>query len=50
MRIAIYARCSTDESRQDVGNQIEVCKKYCVSQGWAFDVFPEYESAFSGKK
>lgn len=50
MRIAIYARCSTDESKQDVGNQIEVCKKYCVSQGWEFDVFPEYESAFSGKK
>jgi len=50
MRIAIYARCSTDESKQDVGNQIDICKRYCDSQGWSYEIFQEYESAYKGKR
>ena len=33
MKVIIYARCSTDESKQDVSNQIDSCKKYCEAQG-----------------
>ncbi|MFA5090864.1 MAG: recombinase family protein [Candidatus Omnitrophota bacterium] len=49
-RVVIYARCSTDESRQDVENQISICKRYCDSQGWAYQIFQEYESAYKGNK
>ena len=48
MRVAVYARCSTNESRQDVENQVDVCKRYCQAQGWEYQVFQEYESAFKG--
>jgi DNA invertase Pin-like site-specific DNA recombinase len=50
MRVAIYARCSTNESRQDVENQIDVCKRHCQAQGWECQVFQEYESAFKSKE
>jgi DNA invertase Pin-like site-specific DNA recombinase len=50
IRIAIYARCSTDESRQDVENQINICKRYCEAQGWAYQIFQEYESAYKGNR
>ena len=50
IKIAIYTRCSTDESRQDVENQINICKRYCNSQSWPYEVFQEYESAYSGKR
>lgn len=50
IRVAIYARCSTDESRQDVENQINICKRYCEAQGWAYEIFQEYESAYKGTK
>lgn len=50
MKVAIYTRCSTDESRQDVENQVNICKRYCDSQSWSYEVFQEYESAYSGKK
>ena len=50
IRAAIYARCSTDESRQDVENQINICKRYCDSQGWPYQIFQEYESAYKGNK
>ncbi len=50
IRIAIYARCSTDESRQDVENQINICKRYCEAQGWAYQIFQEYESAYKGTR
>lgn len=50
MKVLIYARCSTDESKQDVSNQIDVCKKFCEGQGWKeYEVFQEYESAYGGK-
>ncbi len=50
MRIAIYARCSTSESRQDVENQISICRRFCDSQGWASEIFKEYESAYRSKE
>lgn len=48
--VAIYARCSTDESRQDVENQINICKRYCDSQGWPYKILQEYESAYKGRR
>ncbi|MDD2927693.1 MAG: recombinase family protein [Candidatus Omnitrophica bacterium] len=50
IRVAIYARCSTDESRQDVENQINICKRYCETQDWAYQIFQEYESAYKGNR
>lgn len=50
IKVAIYARCSTDESKQDVENQINICKRYCEAQGWAYQIFQEYESAYKGTK
>lgn len=45
LRAVIYARCSTDESRQDVEPQLEYCREYCKRQGWEFNEFYEYQSA-----
>lgn len=50
IRVAIYARCSTDESRQDVESQINSCKRYCEAQGWPYEIFQEYESAYKGAR
>lgn len=50
VKAAIYTRCSTSESRQDVGNQIEICRRFCEAQGWENTVFQEYESAFRQKE
>ena len=44
MKAIVYARCSTDESKQDIELQIKPCSDYCVSQGWEFDVVYEYVS------
>jgi len=49
MKVLIYARCSTDESKQDVSNQIDNCKRHCEAQGWQYEIFQEYESAYKGK-
>ena len=50
IRVAIYARCSTDESRQDVESQVNACKRYCEAQGWSYEIFQEYESAYKGTR
>lgn len=50
IRVAIYARCSTDELKQDVENQINICKRYCEAQGWSYQIFHEYESAYKGNR
>ena len=42
----IYARCSTDEDRQDVDKQIKECKTYCQNSNWKFEVVYEYLSGF----
>ncbi len=46
MRVAIYARVSTDE--QDTRNQVEICKKHCRVQG--YEIFKIYEDVISGTK
>lgn len=47
--VLIYARCSTDDSKQDVTSQIDACKRYCDAQGWQYEIMQEYESAYNGK-
>lgn len=49
-RAAIYCRCSTTEEKQDVQSQVDACTKYCEAQGWAYQVFTEYESAYRLKR
>ena len=49
-RVAIYCRCSTTEEKQDVQSQVDACTKYCEAQGWAYQVFTEYESAYRLKR
>lgn len=48
MRAIIYARCSTDESKQDVEVQLKQLRKYCEEQGWQYDEVSEYSSGFKG--
>lgn len=50
LKAAIYCRCSTTEARQDTQSQIDSCVKYCEAQGWQYEVFSEYESAYRLKK
>ena len=44
MRAIIYARCSTDEKKQDVEIQLKQLKEYCGRQGWKYDIKKEYAS------
>jgi len=48
IRTAIYARCSTDENRQDVSTQLSELRRYCEAFGWAYDEHQEYDSAYKG--
>jgi len=48
--VAVYCRCSTTEEKQDVQSQVDACTKYCEAQGWAYQVFTEYESAYRLKR
>lgn len=48
MRAIIYARCSTDESKQDVEVQLQQLRKYCKEQGWNYDEVAEYSSGYKG--
>jgi len=48
MKAIIWSRCSTDESRQDVGLQIKPCEDYCKQQGWEYEIAYEYVSGFKG--
>jgi len=48
MRAIIYARCSTDEKKQDVELQLEQLRDYCKRQGWAYDEMSEYSSGSKG--
>lgn len=45
-RAVIYARCSTDESRQDVDVQLKELRRYAEASGWAYDEIAEYGSGF----
>jgi len=48
MKAIIWARCSTDENRQDVDLQIKPCEDYCKQQGWEYDIVSEYVSGYKG--
>lgn len=46
MRAIIYARCSTDESRQDTEVQLKQLRAYCDSNEWKYDEMSEYLSGY----
>lgn len=48
MKAIIYARCSTDESKQDVEVQLQQLRAYCNQQGWEYDEVFEYASGSKG--
>lgn len=44
MRCIVYARCSTDEKKQDVEVQLKQLRAYCEREGWNYDEQFEYSS------
>lgn len=48
MKAILYARCSTDEKKQDVELQLKELRRYCEAYGWTYDEVSEYESSFTG--
>ncbi len=48
MKVLIYARCSTSESRQNVEVQLKELRRYCDAYGWEYDEIYEYGSGFKG--
>jgi DNA invertase Pin-like site-specific DNA recombinase len=48
MRAIIYARCSTDELKQDVEVQLKELRRYCDAYGWSYDEVSEYGSGYKG--
>ena len=49
-KVAIYARCSTDEKRQDVEVQLAELRRYTNAFGWEAEEVWEYDSAFRGEQ
>jgi len=47
MKAAIYLRCSTDESKQDVDAQLDKCITFCKSNEWDYEIIKEYSSAWN---
>ena len=45
-KVIIYARCSTDESKQDVEVQLKELRRYCEAYGWQCDEVSEYGSGY----
>ena len=48
MKALIYARCSTDESKQDVEVQLKELRRYCEHQRWEYEEASEYGSGYKG--
>ena len=48
MKAIIYARCSTDESKQDVEVQLKELRAYCKNNKWEHDEVSEYGSGSKG--
>lgn len=46
----IYARCSTDESRQDVEVQLKELRRYCEAYGWQYEEIFEYGSGYKSDR
>lgn len=49
LKVAIYARVSTDDRGQDVEIQLDRCRKYCEAMGWASVEYVDHESAYRKK-
>jgi len=47
MKVAVYARVSTQDKGQDVQNQMHQLREYCARQGWT--IAGEYIGQVSGK-
>jgi len=43
-RVAIYARASTSEERQNPVVQVNPCRARCEREGWRYDVYQEFAS------
>jgi DNA invertase Pin-like site-specific DNA recombinase len=50
MKVALYARCSTNETRQDVEVQFSELRRYCAAYGWEATEFFEYDSGYKGEQ
>lgn len=50
MRAIIYARCSTDENRQDVEVQLKQLRAFCERENWEYDEVWEYASGSKDKQ
>ncbi|MGD2072160.1 MAG: recombinase family protein [Candidatus Thorarchaeota archaeon] len=48
MRAIIYARCSTDDKKQDVEVQLKQLREYCQNNNWDYDEVSEYASGSKG--
>ena len=46
IKAVIYARCSTDESKQDVEVQLKELRRYCEAYGWQYEEVSEYGSGY----
>ena len=50
-KIVIYARVSTPKQKQDLVNQIEVAKNFCIARGWKIDgIYKDIASALNFDK
>ncbi|ADY73135.1 Resolvase domain [Desulfurobacterium thermolithotrophum DSM 11699] len=50
-KTVIYARVSTPKQKQDLINQIEVAKNFCIARGWKIDgVYKDIASALNFDK
>ena len=50
-KIVIYARVSTPKQKQDLINQIEVAKNFCIARGWKIDgIYKDIASALNFDK
>src|SRR5687768_3738994 len=47
LRVALYARVSTKDKRQDTDNQLAHLRQFCATQGWT--VVHEYVDRATGK-
>jgi DNA invertase Pin-like site-specific DNA recombinase len=50
VKAVIYARCSTDENRQDVEVQLAELRRYAQAFGWEAEEVWEYDSGFKGEQ
>lgn len=48
VRVALYARISTKDGRQDAQNQLQQLREFCQRQGW--QIAKEYTDKASGKR